>query len=250
VKNGRHTNDPTENIGEVTTPDLSPQGIGDAAIDALLRITASEPDSIQRHRDQAARYGETISTAFVESTINWVVSKRMVKKQQMRWTKRGAHVLLRARTTTLNGELCDVFCDWYPAMTQTVENLPCPAGLMAAAIGVQVARLGVTMILPQMQTPFRYSGAPPGTNVYTENHTGYLKRFLAGRPSLEWHHSSLDTEQPEYKSGWRGAAPVVELVTLRDREAALLSLANAPLVDAPSVPRPVCALGVQSGAAS
>jgi len=124
VKNGRHTNDPTENIGEVTTPDLSPQGIGDAAIDALLRITASEPDSIQRHRDQAARYGETISTAFVESTINWVVSKRMVKKQQMRWTKRGAHVLLRARTTTLNGELCDVFCDWYPAMTQTVENLP------------------------------------------------------------------------------------------------------------------------------
>jgi lysyl-tRNA synthetase class I len=29
------------------------------------------------------RYGETISTAFVESTINQVVSRRMVKKQQM-----------------------------------------------------------------------------------------------------------------------------------------------------------------------
>jgi hypothetical protein len=70
------------------------------------------------------RYGEAISTAFVESTINWVVSKRMVKKQQMRWTKRGAHLLLQTRTTTLNGDLRDAFCNWYPAMAQTVENLP------------------------------------------------------------------------------------------------------------------------------
>ena len=70
------------------------------------------------------RYGEAISTAFVESTINWVVSKRMVKKQQMRWTKRGAHLLLQTRTTTLNEDLRETFCNWYPAMTQTVENLP------------------------------------------------------------------------------------------------------------------------------
>jgi hypothetical protein len=39
-------------------------------------------------------YGEAISTAFVESTINWIVSKRMVKKQQMRWTKRRAYLPL------------------------------------------------------------------------------------------------------------------------------------------------------------
>jgi hypothetical protein len=32
--------------------------------------------------------------------------------------------LLQTRTTTLNGELRDVFCDWYPAMAQAVENLP------------------------------------------------------------------------------------------------------------------------------
>ena len=31
------------------------------------------------------RYGETISSAFAESTVNHVISKRMVKKQQMRW---------------------------------------------------------------------------------------------------------------------------------------------------------------------
>jgi hypothetical protein len=38
------------------------------------------------------RQGETISTAFVESTINQVVSRRFVKKQQMQWTLRGAHL--------------------------------------------------------------------------------------------------------------------------------------------------------------
>jgi hypothetical protein len=70
------------------------------------------------------QYGECISTAFVESTINWVVSKRMVKKQQMRWTKQGAHRLLQTRTKTLNGELRDTFCGWYPQMTRTVDNLP------------------------------------------------------------------------------------------------------------------------------
>jgi hypothetical protein len=37
------------------------------------------------------RQGETISTAFVESTINQVVSRRFVKKQQMQWdATRGA----------------------------------------------------------------------------------------------------------------------------------------------------------------
>ena len=60
------------------------------------------------------RQGETISTAFVESTINQVVSRRFVKKQQMQWTLRGAHLLLQTRTKVLNEELEDVFRRWYP----------------------------------------------------------------------------------------------------------------------------------------
>lgn len=63
------------------------------------------------------RYGEKISTAFVESTVNEVISKRMVKKQQMHWTKRGAHLLLQVRVQTLNDDLRDVFCRWHPDMT-------------------------------------------------------------------------------------------------------------------------------------
>ena len=57
---------------------------------------------------------ETIFTAFVESTINEVVSKRFVKKQQMQWTKEGAHLLLQTRTAMLNGELEKQFQKWYP----------------------------------------------------------------------------------------------------------------------------------------
>ncbi len=59
------------------------------------------------------RYGETISTAFVESTVNEVVAKRMVKKQQMQWTHEGAHYLLQTRTAVLNGNLQSTFERWY-----------------------------------------------------------------------------------------------------------------------------------------
>jgi hypothetical protein len=59
-------------------------------------------------------HGERISTGFVESTVNQVVSKRMVKKQQMQWTPRGAHLLLQIRTRVLNGEWEETFRTWYP----------------------------------------------------------------------------------------------------------------------------------------
>jgi hypothetical protein len=62
------------------------------------------------------RYGEWISTGFMQSTVNQVVSKRFCKRQQMQWTKRGAHLLLQTRVKTLNGELGAVFKRCYPDM--------------------------------------------------------------------------------------------------------------------------------------
>jgi hypothetical protein len=61
------------------------------------------------------RNNEIISSSFVESTVNQVVSKRMVKKQQMQWSKQGAHLLLQARTKVLNDELDQTFRRWYPS---------------------------------------------------------------------------------------------------------------------------------------
>ncbi len=60
------------------------------------------------------RNGEAISTAFVESTVNQVLSKRFVKKQSMQWTQRGAHLLLQTRTRVLNDDLEGTFREWYP----------------------------------------------------------------------------------------------------------------------------------------
>src|SRR5712692_10213598 len=60
------------------------------------------------------RQGERISTGFVESTVNQVISKRFCKKQQMQWTQRGAHLLLQIRTRVLNGDWEATFRTWYP----------------------------------------------------------------------------------------------------------------------------------------
>ena len=68
------------------------------------------------------RYGEIISSSFVESTVNEVISRRMVKKQQMRWTQEGAHRMIQVRTTTLNDELKDAFLKWYPNMAHNNDN--------------------------------------------------------------------------------------------------------------------------------
>ena len=67
------------------------------------------------------RHGERISTAFVESTVDQVISKRFAKRQQMTWTERGAHLLLQVRTQTLNGDLRAKFRGWYPGMKESEE---------------------------------------------------------------------------------------------------------------------------------
>src|SRR4029434_1954645 len=73
------------------------------------------------------RNGEPIATGFVESTVNEVVSKRFCKKQQMQWSKDGAHLLLQTRVRTLNGELSAIFQRWHPDMDLQVEEMPVAA---------------------------------------------------------------------------------------------------------------------------
>ena len=83
---------------------------------------------IRRNREfipnfgERRRQGETISTAFVESTINQVVSRRFVKKQQMQWTIRGAHLLLQTRTKVLNDELDATFRRLVPKVQASAKN--------------------------------------------------------------------------------------------------------------------------------
>jgi hypothetical protein len=46
----------------------------------------------------------------------------MAKLQQMRWTQRGAHLLLQVRTQVLNGELRGTFRRWYIGMKCDAGN--------------------------------------------------------------------------------------------------------------------------------
>ena len=51
----------------------------------------------------ARRSGEPISTAPTESAVHRLLHRRMTAKQQMRWSPRGAHLMLKVRTAVMNG---------------------------------------------------------------------------------------------------------------------------------------------------
>ena len=68
------------------------------------------------------RAGERISTSFVESAVNQIVDKRFDKRQSMRWTPSGAHLLLQTRTRTLNGDLDQLIRRRYPNFRKPPGN--------------------------------------------------------------------------------------------------------------------------------
>ncbi|NJM39340.1 MAG: hypothetical protein HC853_00505 [Anaerolineae bacterium] len=89
----------------------------------LLREFATYIQLNQAYIPQLRRplsHGELISSAVAESTVNQVISKRMCKQQQMRWTPAGAHRLLQLRVRVLDGELFNTFKGWYPAMKDQI----------------------------------------------------------------------------------------------------------------------------------
>jgi len=52
---------------------------------------------------QRCRAGKPISTSRAEGTVNQLVSARMNKRRQMRWSPRGAHRVLQVRAAVLDG---------------------------------------------------------------------------------------------------------------------------------------------------
>jgi hypothetical protein len=76
---------------------------------ALVHYVPSLACSVARRRN-----GEPISTAFVESSVNEIIAKRMNKKQQMRWNRATVQPFLDARTAVLNDTLEDAFRRRHP----------------------------------------------------------------------------------------------------------------------------------------
>jgi len=51
------------------------------------------------------RAGQRVGTAITEGTANFLVNRRLNKEQQMRWSRRGADLLLQVRCAVVNGKL-------------------------------------------------------------------------------------------------------------------------------------------------
>ena len=83
----------------------------------IATIRTYFPDYGDCHRN-----GQRISSTFAESAVSELVSRRMIKQQQMHWTERGAHLLLPVRAQVMNGDLGDTFRRWYPNMKAGSED--------------------------------------------------------------------------------------------------------------------------------
>jgi hypothetical protein len=74
--------------------------------------------SIQKRFESIDHLGKISCKNWSTFLLKKTISKRFVKKQQMRWTKVGAHNLLQVRTQVLNDDFYQLFCKWYPGMVE------------------------------------------------------------------------------------------------------------------------------------
>lgn len=102
---------------------------GHATVRKLLKAVEEFHTYIENNRGfipnygERYRHGERISTGFVESTVNQVISNRFCKRQQMQWTPRGAHLLLQIRTRVLNSGWEATFREWYPGFRASPQHM-------------------------------------------------------------------------------------------------------------------------------
>jgi hypothetical protein len=85
-----------------STPAAAAAGKVSAVLRGLETYVAGQADLIIDYA--TARHGdEPISTAPTEGTVQWLLHRRMGANQQMRWSPRGAHLMLKVRTAVTNG---------------------------------------------------------------------------------------------------------------------------------------------------
>ncbi len=69
------------------------------------------------------RAGLRVGTSITEGTANFLVNRRMNKSQQMRWSRRGADLLLQVRCAVLNGKLGSAFGQLFKAEVDPVTDM-------------------------------------------------------------------------------------------------------------------------------
>ena len=86
---------------DATSPFAVPAGKVAAVLRGLETYVAGQSDIIIDYAT-ARRCEQPISTATTESTVQWLLHRRMNANQQMRWSPRGAHLMLKVRTAVMN----------------------------------------------------------------------------------------------------------------------------------------------------
>ena len=88
--------------------DLTRDGeIEDLSIARLHSLGAQLLTYVASNRGAIINYGKRHRAGLREGAVNSIVGKRMAKRQQMRGSIRGAHMLMQVRTAHVNGELRD-----------------------------------------------------------------------------------------------------------------------------------------------
>lgn len=83
-----------------------------AAIRLALFLRNNRRDLIDYQR--ARMEGRRVSSASAESVMNHLINRRMSKRQQMRWSMKGAHYLLQTRVEMPDGQLEQCFRKRFP----------------------------------------------------------------------------------------------------------------------------------------
>ena len=96
---------------------------------ALREVDTYLRGQSRRLVNYAKRYraGLRVGTSVTEGTANFLVNRRMNKAQQMRWSRRGADLLLQVRCAVYNGAFGHGFGKLFEPTSNTVQQLPLAA---------------------------------------------------------------------------------------------------------------------------
>jgi len=110
--NGHHEK-ACEALGRITSWAKDAVVLNDPAMEARAKRLLARCTELQAYIEtnegalidygQRYRTGKPISTSRAEGTVNQLVSARMNKRQQMRWSPQGAHRVLQVRAALLDG---------------------------------------------------------------------------------------------------------------------------------------------------
>jgi hypothetical protein len=93
--------------------DLKADELGSSAIVPLRGSVLNLRTYIERNRGSITNYharyrdGKRIASTSAEASVNNLVARRKDKKQQMRWSERGANLLLQVRVALANRDLAE-----------------------------------------------------------------------------------------------------------------------------------------------